>query len=349
MRLKFWQKPDIEKRATGSGFTAEIIAARESWISGSRGIGELTATVQTCVSLWEHGFSMADVKGTDILSPFDLGLAARSIALRGEAVFILSDGLTACSDWDIRTKNGKPVAYRLTVPDAGGGTTKTALAGEVLHFRIGSDVSAPWTGVAPLRRANLTASLLHTIETALRDVYETMPMGSTIVPFPESAGTDMERLQSGFRGRRGSVLLRESVNVTAAGGPAPAQDWRPNDLTPNLEKALPVESLKAARDSICAAFGVLPALMNPSTTGPMTREAQRHLAQWQLAPIAHCMSFELTEKLGTDVSLDVMRPLQAFDAGGRARALGAVVQALASAKDAGVDPAIALDLVDWAD
>jgi hypothetical protein len=39
--------------------------------------------------------------------------------------------------------------------------------------------------------------------------------------------------------------------------------------------------------------------------------------------------------------------LQAFDAGGRARALGSIVQTLALAKEAGVDPAEALRLVDW--
>ncbi|MEB8389172.1 hypothetical protein OO012_18240 [Rhodobacteraceae bacterium KMM 6894] len=53
------------------------------------------------------------------------------------------------------------------------------------------------------------------------------------------------------------------------------------------------------------------------------------------------------EKLGADVMIDTLRPLQAFDAGGRARALSAIVQALATAKAAGVDPAAALHLVDW--
>ena len=48
------------------------------------------------------------------------------------------------------------------------------------------------------------------------------------------------------------------------------------------------------------------------------------------------------------VTLDVMRPLQAlFDSGGRARTVTALVKALAEAKAAGVDPALALRLVDW--
>jgi len=58
---------------------------------------------------------------------------------------------------------------------------------------------------------------------------------------------------------------------------------------------------------------------------------------------------EVSEKLGEKVWLDVMRPLQAFDVGGRARALSAVVQTLALAKESGVDPERAMNLVNWSD
>ena len=44
-----------------------------------------------------------------------------------------------------------------------------------------------------------------------------------------------------------------------------------------------------------------------------------------------------------------MQPLQAFDAGGRARTVNAIVQALALAKEAGVDAEKALSLVNWAE
>jgi len=44
-----------------------------------------------------------------------------------------------------------------------------------------------------------------------------------------------------------------------------------------------------------------------------------------------------------------MQPLKAFDAGGRARAASAVVELLARAKEAGVDPDQALALVNWAE
>lgn len=79
----------------------------------------------------------------------------------------------------------------------------------------------------------------------------------------------------------------------------------------------------------------------------MVREAQRHLAQWVLQPIAAQIAEEASAKLGGNIKLDVMRPLQAFDAGGRARSVTALIKALAEAKDAGIDPNAALKLVDW--
>ncbi|NLS03295.1 phage portal protein [Rhizobium sp. P32RR-XVIII] len=347
--LDFFRRP-VEKRSAMSGFTAELMAARESYISGRRGIAELTATAQSCISLWEGAFALADVSGTTLLDRRTLALLARSLALRGEAVFLIRDKLVPCSDWDLSTRDGVPRAYRVSISEAGGGTTQTALAGEVLHLRIGADPVAPWLGSAPLRRASLTAGLLQALESALAEVYENAPLGSQIVPYPEGPETDMTTLGRSFRGQRGRVLLRESVNVSAAGGPAPAVDWKPADVTPDIERSMSVESLAAARDAISGAFGVLPGLFNASTTGPLVREAQRHLAQWTLQPIAALLSEEASEKLGGPVSIDMMTPTQAFDAGGSARALTAIIQAHAAAKEAGLAPGVvdaALAKLDW--
>lgn len=44
-----------EKRASGTGYTAQMMAAREGFISGRSGLAELSGTVQACVSLWEGG------------------------------------------------------------------------------------------------------------------------------------------------------------------------------------------------------------------------------------------------------------------------------------------------------
>jgi len=342
------KEPEAETRSSGTGYTTQVMQARADYITGVDGVAELTGTVQGCVSLWEGGLSLSDVDGTDLLTPAVLALAGRALALRGEAVFVIREtGLLPCSDWDLTTRYSKPTAYRVGIPDTGGGTTETVLAGEVLHLRVGSDMSMPYVGQSPLRRARLTAGLLQTVEAALSEVYANAPLGSSVVPFPEAPDQDMSDLARGFRGFRGKVLVRESVHVTAAGGPAPQTDLKPADVTPDLSKAMTKETLAAARSSIEMVYGVLPGLSNDSTSGPMVREAQRHLAQWGLMPIAAMIGQEASEKLGSPVTLDVMRPLQAYDAGGRARTVTAIVQALALAKEAGVDPGEALKLVDW--
>src|SRR5690606_4101634 len=134
----------------------------------------------------------------------------RSIALRGDAVFLITEqGLIPCSDWDLSTRNGVPRAYRLSISEAGGGRTQTALAAEVLHLRVGTDPVTPWLGQAPLRRARLTAGMLQAVEAALAEVYDNAPLGTQIVPFPETTQTDLETLGRGLRGKRGRVLLRE--------------------------------------------------------------------------------------------------------------------------------------------
>jgi len=351
-RRRTSERPDLsETRSSATGYTSAILAAREQWISGQRGVAELSATVQSCISLWEGALAAADVSGADMLDRRDMAIAARGLALRGEAVFLIDgERLTPCTDWDVATRGGRPRAYRVTVAEAGGSFIETALAGEVLHFRLASDASAPWTGQSPLSRARLTAGLLEAVEEVLSEVYRLAPIGSQVVPFPESPETDMAALGRDFRGRRGRVLLRESVNVAAAGGPAPAQDWRPQGLSPDLERSMTRESLDQARNAVCGVYGVLPALMSDSAQGPLVREAQRHLAGWCLQPMVMQMAEECSEKLGSTVQIDVMRPMQAFDVGGKTRAVGAYIEAMAKAREAGLSPAEvgeALRVVDW--
>lgn len=330
--LSLFRRKPAERR----NYTEMMVDARYAAITGARGVAELTATVQTCTALWESGFSIADVTGTAAMTPAMLALMARQLALRGEAVFYIADKLLPVSDWAVSTQDGIPTAYRLTLPDVGGARSVTALAAEVLHFRIGCSVREPWRGSPPLHRASLTAGLLATLETALTETFENAPLGSQVVPMPEDPAISNEKLARSFRGQRGRVLLRESTAVTAAGGPAPATDWRPSDLTPDLSRSGAAEALTASRSAIMTAFGVLPVLVDHQAAGPSIREAQRHLAQWMLQPIAEQIAAEASEKFGNTITLDVMRATQAYDAGGRARALAGAVQAIAMAKEAGL-------------
>jgi phage portal protein BeeE len=327
------------RSASGTGYTGLIMAARESYISGASGIGELTGTVSACVSLWEGAFALADVEGTDLLTRHAMGLLARSVTLRGEAVFLIrGDRLLPCADWDLSTRDGIPRAYRVSISEAGGNRSETALAAEILHFTIAADPVAPWTGQAPLRRAQLSAQLLQEVETALMQVYRDAPLGTQVLPLPDSSADDMEQMRGAFRGRRGSTLIVEGAAQATAAGMNPQLGQRAQDLSPDLSKSMTGPTLAAARDSICMAFGVLPALFNSNTTGPMCRESQRHLAGWVLQPMAETFAEEATRKLGSKVIIDVGRPLQRFDAGGRARALSQVIEAMGRAKELDLTP-----------
>ena len=348
----FRRKPTPETRSSGTGYTAQVMQARASYIGGVAGLGELTAAVQSCVTLWEGGLSLADVKGTDLLSRRTLALTARSLALRGEAVFLIRDRLIPASDWDLTTRDGDPRSYRLQVSEAGGGRSEIALAGEVLHFRIGSDAYTPWAGSAPLRRSSLSAQLLAELETAIRDVFRDAPLGSQIVPMPEGSAEDMAALRSAFVGKRGATMVVEGVAHAVGAGMHPQLGKGPDQLSPDLSRSLVGELLRDAKGAIYSAFGVLPGLQNPATTGPLVRVAQRHLAQLILQPVAMLMAEEATAKLGGRVLIDVVRPMQAFDAGGKARALGALMQAMALAKESGIEGATlqdALSFIDWQD
>lgn len=347
--LDLFRRRPVETRSSGAGYTAAIMAARESYIAGRSGLGELTATVQACASLWEHAFAAADVAGAPLLDRRSMALLARTLAFRGEAVFLIRDRLVPASDWELSTRDGVPRAYRLSLAEAGGGRSETALAAEVLHIRLAADPVAPWAGQAPLRRAALSAGLLHEVELALATVWRDGPVGSMIVPLDAGGGEALDSVRGALRGRRGAALVVEYLSQSIAGG-APAPGRGPDHLTPRLVEAEASAMLAAAKGAIANAFGVLPALLNPATTGPLVREAQRHLATWTLQPIAELIAEEASAKLGTTVAIDVHRPLQSFDAGGSARAVAGLVQALAQAREAGLSDAAvaaAFGALDW--
>ena len=342
--------PVTETRATGTGYTAAIMAARQSYISGGTDVAELTSAAQACVALWEGVMAAADVRGTDLLDRHTMALCARALALRGEFVALIDGGgLIPATDWDVSTVNGRPRAYRLGIPEAGGGRTETRLAGEVVHVRIGSDPVAPWTGTPPLRRAALTANMLHELEEALRDTFRDSPFGSQVLPLPDSSPEDMQDMRLAIRGRQGSTLIVEGASAAAAAGQYVQQGQRREDLTPELARAEAASMLAQARGAVAEAFGVPAAYFNPASTGPAFREIERHVVTYTLLPIAKLIEAEASAKLGTAVQVDVQTPVQSWDSGQRARAMQAVIKAMAEAEAAGIDPEAAMRLVGWQD
>ena len=150
--------------------------------------------MQTCVSLCEDGFAIADVDGTDLFGPAELAMSARSLALTDEALWIVRENgkLSPATDWTTTTRGGEPVAYCVTVPGVTGGQAETRTAGKVLHFCIRPALASPWVRRSRLARASLSAELLAAVEVALRDVYASAPLAgrsrsrlSTVRPAPD--------------------------------------------------------------------------------------------------------------------------------------------------------------------
>jgi hypothetical protein len=340
----------IQTRSAASGFTRDYLIDRYAFISGRAGLAEMTAVVQGAIGYWERGFSSADVTGTTLLTREILAMIGRSLALRGESVWWISDlGLIPCSNWALSTQYGQPVAYALVIPEIGGGQAPIyKLAEEVCHFKIGVDQTMPWMGRSPLRQSAITTQIIESLETALGEVFRDVPLGSSIVPFPESKEVDLQKIGEQFRSRRGNLFLRESVQVAAGGGVAPQSDWSPNSLSPDLSKSVTTDTLENAQHAILQAYGVVPALYERRTTGPLLREASRFLFQYTLQPICLLIAEECSAKLASEVAIDCVTPAKAYDESGRARSLATTLTALADAKTAGLSPGdlkTALDLV----
>src|SRR5258708_2403265 len=236
-----------QTRSATSGFTRDYLLDRYAFISGRAGLAEMTAVVQGAVGYWERGFSSAAVTGTSLLTRHTLSMIGRSLALRGESVWWISDlGLIPASNWQLSTQYGTPIAYRLVIPEIGGGQAPIyKLAGDVLHFKIGVEQTQPWLGRSPLRQSAVTTQIIESLETALGELFRDCALGSSIVPFGEAKEIDLQKLGESFRSRRGNIMLRESVQVSSAGGPAPnTNDWQPNSLSPDLSKSVTNDTLQ---------------------------------------------------------------------------------------------------------
>lgn len=332
----WFKRSKPEQRSVGSdSYTVLAMLARSEAITDAG--ADLSGVVAGCATLWANGLSMAETD-SELLTPEVLASIGRQLATEGNSVWHITPmGLVPVSEYDLTTLDGKARAYRLSIPEIHGSTSITALAAEVLHIRIGADARAPWQGVAPLRRAQISAGLLSATEVALAETFRDAPVGSKVLGMPEASSGANSKLAASFKGKHGRVLVRDSSTVYAGSQGAP-DDWRPADLTPNLRDSMAVESLKTARDAVLHVYGVLPALLNEQSAGPVIREAQRHLATWTLQPIAKLVAREVRVKTGESVRLDVPAGLHAFDVGGAARAMSTIIDALAAAKAAGIAP-----------
>lgn len=247
---------------------------------------------------------------------------------------------TPATDWDVSTRDGEPIAYRLQIPEAGGGHQVTALAAEVIDVRINAEVSTPWHGQDPLRKSSLTADTLAAIECGMGEVMAGT-WGSQVLPTPELQEEQRTQLEDKLRGHRGGLTPVESTRANASGGPMSVNDWVPSNLMPDIRGMELGVHWEAVRSTMLAAFGIPPILFSSLAQSAALREGQRHAVLWTLAPIAKIASAELAAKLDDEnFMLDLITPLAAADSAGRARAVNVLTSSGMSLNDA-------LELVGW--
>jgi hypothetical protein len=253
--FNWFRRDKPEQRSMSNDFNMLAMMARADAITDTG--ADLSGVVAGCTNLWANGMSMAETD-SDLLTPEVLASIGRQLATEGNSVWYIGpDGLLPVSSYSVATTDaGQPRAYYIAIPGIDGGTQSMALADEVLHIRIGADSRLPWQGVAPLRRAQISAGLLRATEAALAEVFRDAPIGSMVLAMPETSAGANSKLGASFTGKHGRVLVRDSSTVYA-GSQGNPDDWRPANLTPNLRDSMAVESLKTARDAVLHVYGVL--------------------------------------------------------------------------------------------
>ena len=284
--------PNEGERAAG-GFTDLRVGELERIAGGVQG-AETLAAAQASVSWWERCCSALMVEDgnehTTGLTPHLLGIAARSLAVFGNSVFVIEATpggvvLLPASSYDV-TGGPDPVTwvYRCDLV----GSTKTevrrvASAG-VLHFRVGQDRSEAWYGIAPLRRSSLTAILARRLEVALADE-ATVPISRLLGITSQKVGA--ERMMDALDHRSGTAGIHIYHGV---------ENGKPNRVGPEpLENEVTLRGQIA--HEIVSLFGLSPLLFDVRADGQSLREARRAFIATTLAGLTRMMENEIAVKL----------------------------------------------------
>ena len=192
----------------------------------------------------------------------------------------------------------------------------------------------PWRGIGPLQAASLAGRLSAETSKALADELSG-PRGSLLpVPKLDGQAATLSGLRADIRTLGGGLSTVESMSSSWGEGDrrtAPSKEWEarrvgasPPDSVVNLQDL--------ATKEVMAACGISPALFS-STAAASAREAYRQFLFAVVSPLGKIVSFELTKKLETPISLG-WQEMMAADIQGRARSYKSLTEAGMSAADA---------------
>lgn len=297
MKLKFWNRE--REKLSSDGFRDAYAAAVRQRIGLYRNYeAEATSAAQFCIGLWQGSLAGADVSGVplDVDAPV-LSFIGRSLAIRGEAVaLITAEGLTP-----VRIVGQSRAGDVFEVQF--GEQRRRALRDELLIITL--PTADPTRAVidagrSPLQRAGLSADVLAAVERSVAASFG--GAGARLVSLSDTLQSETRDQVVAAAGQAGRLIAVSSPETDEVA-------YNVTDLTPKLGEAQAVQQIEQARASICAAFGVLPTLMNATAAGEALKEALRQFRVVTAEPLARIIEAELKMKLAStaNVSLDHLR------------------------------------------
>ena len=315
-RIKDWLTGADYRGAYTDAITQAIVsnaAGSSGPINSSVAAG--VGAVQGASSLYGLAFAGAEVSPEDrvtrSLEPGILSAMARQVVVHGESFWLLEveNGLASLVPLSGVTVNGSsPNRMRwsyegnVNSPDATG--TGVFPASRVLHLQWDFDPVAPWRGIAPLQRCQLSAELLAGIERGLKSEHRDEPR--RILPIPtEPNRSDFDDWKTDLAASRGGSLVLGKTFMGAASsgwGSTPRGDYKQSRLGPE-PNASTIELRSHVAAHVLMALGVDPALANPDPKTGALQAAYRSFLTGSATSLAKIVRTELSRKLERDVRI----------------------------------------------
>ena len=319
----FFKSQITEKRnAYRDAIVEHLTSAANSTVSS-----QSYAALESVASLVGRSFASAKVKGarTRPLTPMVMNAIGRGLIRRSEVLFYIKPGdsgvsLYPASAWNMEGNYAPETwTYELTLS---GPTKETTIRNvpyaNVVHVRANVDPEKPWCGNSPANAASLTNRLLAALETSLGD--EGLAAHGSILPVP---GGSLDGLAADIKKSKGNVQLVESTAANwGSGSPAPRNDLQSVRFGFNAP-ATQLEARQQANEAMMNAAGVSGALFM-ARDSMSSQQAYRMMSYSLIEPLGKLVSYELSEKLDTNINLD-FSALKASDIANRAGAFKRLV------------------------
>jgi len=354
-----WSKPVPAAVTERRNYTGSLIAALEGGASGPSTRAPLkTAALEAAAGLYARCLAAAIVRADDdiarAVTPACLALIARNLIRRGEDCHLIEVRrgrlrLLPVGFWYVHGDSPDPDSwhYRATAYGPSGSRHEMRSAASVLHCRYSVDSARPWLGVPPWSWAGDTGAGIAGLDKMLADK-AAAPHG-TLLGLPESPEVDAEgevRPMDAFRAdlgkASGKTLIMEYTGQQGQDAPGGGRGSRYEQIGFGFPAEL-IDALRTATGhAILAACGVPPGLFTATGDGSAQREAFRRFLHSGLRAVARLIEQELSDKLDTEIRLDLSE-IHAADIAGRARAFASLVKAELTPQDAALNTGILIN------